>query len=385
MSTGLHLCQRLLSLCLVTSTLLACHLPAQQPLPLRPAVPALGALSENQQSSESPWQAYAQLPVEQQQALATALEQRQSFSSSLNQRQLLEQLFPLLERNYRYMLQPRTLNSQALPPGAEAVTLRSHDGLPLAAAWVKALQPTQQAIVVLHGYQLNKALAWQKYGFLQQRYNLLLLDQRGHNGQQGKVTLGVLESRDLQAAAEWLQQQGQREFGLFGESMGAAAAIVAGAQWAQSPQQQLFPLKAVWNDAAYADLEHAIGERVLRKLAAESQLAPELLKKWGAELITRTYLRWLAEDTQVELAEAVAAPRQFLPALVQRVAYAQVHSREDEQTAYENAQILQQLAEQHARIAPLFWTTTGKHVETYQQPDYAPRALGFFAQAFQQP
>lgn len=297
-------------------------------------------------------------------------------------RKLLETLMPMLQTSYQQMIHPRVITSTQLPPGAQGVTLNSHDGIPLQAAYLRASQPVAQAVIVLHGYQLNKYMAWKKYRFLQDRYNVLLLDQRGHDGQSGAVTLGVLEQRDLPAAIRWLQQQGNQSFALFGESMGAAVAIDAGANWVLSPEQQSFPLKAVWNDAAYADLEHALDERVLRKLNVQMGMTPEGFRRRAAGLITQTFLSWLAQDTQVADAEAAAAPVRHLPALVQRAAYGQVHSREDKETNYANAEILQQAAAKQPGVPPFFWATVGDHVESYRQSDYAPKALDFLQQAF---
>lgn len=371
------------------SFLLAC----QAPLPLSPVS---GQIHGLQAVSELPpgWDALPQLSPSEQDSLTQALAHHGLASQALSNgsqdklRPILEALLPVLEKSYQDMIHPRVIHADRLPPGSRAVSLRSHDGLELQAAYLPALQPTTQAVIVLHGYQLNKYMAWKKYGFLQQRYNLLLLDLRGHNGQAGAVTLGVLGKRDLPNAIHWLQHNGNQSFALFGESMGGALAIVAGSEWSQSPEQAQFPLKAVWNDAAYADLEHAISERVLRKLAQEIGLSPAFLQRWAAQLITHTFLVWLAQDTGVPEAEAAAAPRNYLPQLASRVAYGQVHSLEDEQTSVENAQILENLARSatvSSGAPSLFWYTHGKHVESWQQPDYASRSLNFLQRAFTSP
>lgn len=340
-----------------------------------------------QLSTSTPWQAYAQLDPTQQLAIEQALSRPDRAANpeagpeGLG-RELIQKLVPLLKNQYQYMLHPRTIHSDRLPPGAQSVSLRSHDGIPLQGFWLSAQRPTKQALIIVHGYQLNKYMAWEKYGFLQAEYNLLFVDLRGHNSQDGAVTLGILEQRDLLASMEWLAQQKQNQFGLFGESMGAATAIVAGAKWVQSPQQNSFPLMGVWSDAAYADLNHAIEERVFRKLAADSGITPEQVKLWAAHLISQTYLNWLAQDTGVSDAELAAAPRHYLPQLLQHSAYGQVHSREDEQTSYQNAEILQQQAQSQSGFLSQFWPTAGRHVESYRQPEYRQRALAFFKQAF---
>lgn len=366
--------------------LLAFSLIACQTSPgLNPS--AQPARFQRQTQANNPWQTYAQLSAAQQVELEQALAQpnaaeKLAANTEGLSRDLLQKLLPMLKNQYLYMLHPRTIRSERLPTGAQAVSLASHDGIALQGFWLAAQRPTKQALIVIHGYQLNKYLAWEKYGFLQADYNLLFIDLRGHNSQSGAVTLGILEQRDLLTAIAWLAQQGQSQFGLFGESMGAATAIVAGAKWAQSPQQAQFPLMGVWSDAAYADLDHAIEERVFRKLAADSGITPEQLKHWAAHLISKTYLSWLAQDTGVDNAELAAAPRHYLTPLLQHSAYAQVHSREDEQTSYQNAEILQQQAQNSSAFLSQFWPTQGRHVESYRQPEYSQRALSFFKQAF---
>ena len=339
------------------------------------------------QAQHTAWKELANLSPNERQSIQQTLSQRNSpsaqRSSSSRLRQIVQELLPTLQASYQAMIQPRVIQADRLPPGSQVVQLSSHDQLPLQAAYLPAKQPTQNAIVVLHGYQLNKYMAWKKYGFLQENYNLLFLDLRGHNGQTGLVTLGILEKRDLPTAIRWLKTAGNQSFALFGESMGGAIAIVAGSEWVQSPEQQQFPLKAVWNDAAYADLEHAIEERVLRKLAQQLGITPEFLKRWAADLIAQTFLDWLAEDTQVPNAEKAAAPKYYLPALAQHTHYAQVHSQEDEMTHVSNALILEQSFLPGTRA--LVWYTHGKHVESWQQPEYAPKARDFFAQAFATP
>lgn len=359
-------------------TLLAC----QAPVYMAPQ-PHVQTFSQTPQTT---WTELANLRPEEQQTLQHALSQRTTQNvealDSDRLRKIAQELLPTLTQAYQEMLQPRVIQADRLPPGSRLVQLQSHDQLSLKAAYLPAKHPTQQAIIVLHGYQLNKYMAWKKYGFLQEHYNLLFLDLRGHNAQQGQATLGILEKRDLPAAIEWLKTEGNQTFGLFGESMGGAIAIVAGSEWAHSIRQNSFPLKAVWNDAAYADLEHAIEERVLRKLAQKSGLTPDFLKRWAARLITHTFLNWLAEDTQVANAEQEAAPKYYLPLLVQKSAYAQVHSLEDEMTDVSNAIILEHSVHSGAIFPPVFWYTHGKHVDSWKQPEYQQRALTFFDQAF---
>jgi pimeloyl-ACP methyl ester carboxylesterase len=128
------------------------------------------------------------------------------------------------------------------------------DKLNLAAWWNPAATPTQRAVLVLHGRGASKAVAWKKFGFLHERFNLFLLDFRAcgeSEGEQG--TLGAFEIRDAQAAMAWLDQRGA-EVGVLGESLGGAVAIDLAAR---NPH-----VKAVVSDCAFDTAEDAIRPRV---------------------------------------------------------------------------------------------------------------------------
>lgn len=343
-------------------------------------------LPANAARENKAWQALPQLSETDALRLRLLLRTRNTLDdiqSSGHLRELVESLLPALKAGYQQMLHPRVIQNEQDIPGAQALAFASHDGHKLKAAYLPAENASQQAVIVLHGYQLNKYMAWQKYAFLQQKYNVLFLDQRGHNGQSGDVTLGIKEQRDLEAPILWLKDHNNKAFAIFGESMGGATAIVAGARWASSTRQQLFPLRAVWNDAAYQDIEQAITAHSLHWLAKRAGLTPEFLKRWAANWIASTYSAWLSEDFGNHV-EDLAAPRLHLPILVKHSAYGQVHSLEDQVTPVKSGQNLEAIAREHAQMPVYSWYAHGKHVESYQDPEYAPRVLHFLDSAFEQ-
>lgn len=333
---------------------------------------------------QAAWQALSQLSEAETLALRLQLRTRNTLHdihSSERLRNIIESLLPALKAGYERMLHPRVIHSERDIPNAQPLAFASHDGHKLKAAYLAAEKETQQAVVVLHGYQLNAYLAWKKYRFLQRDYNLLFLDQRGHNGQSGDVTLGLKEQRDLEAPILWLKEHDNQAFALFGESMGASTAIVAGARWAESTRQQFFPLQAVWSDAAYQDLESAITAHSIHWLAKRAGLAPEFLKRWAAGWIASSYIAWMNEDFGGQV-EEMAAARTHLPRLVQYAAYGQVHSLEDQITPVKNARHLESLAREHAHKPVYTWYTQGQHVQSYKNPEYATRVLHFLETAF---
>lgn len=110
------------------------------------------------------------------------------------------------------------------------VYLDSYDGLKLHARWIPAKE-ARGTIILFHGWRssivgdfspiLPVYHAW--------RFNLLLVDQRSHNGSTGRyITFGIRESRDV---APWVEFH-NREFGDFpvflgGISMGATTILMA--------------------------------------------------------------------------------------------------------------------------------------------------------------
>lgn len=333
---------------------------------------------------DNPWNALALLPPAQLEAVRQAFSDRQAPMPALpGLGRKLDYLKQLLTSAYLTLLQPSGQVPTQRPPGSRPVRFKGVDGLMLHGLYVPAAQPTRQAVILLHGFGAQRDHVWIKYGVLRKDYNLLLYDSRGHGGQAGRVTLGALEARDLQVAIRWLQAQGQQSFALMGESMGGAVAIVGGALWAQSPEQARFPLKGVWSDAAYADLDHALSERAEARLSYE---APELNaadRSRMSRFITSLFFAWLQADTGLQDLEGLAAPRRYLPLLVPRVAYAQVHSREDVQTRYTNARLLEAaIAGLPSPLAPRFWATSGEHVESWRDSQYLPRLRRFLAEAF---
>ncbi|MCC6617889.1 MAG: alpha/beta fold hydrolase [Chloroflexi bacterium] len=137
----------------------------------------------------------------------------------------------------------------------DAIRIRTDDGVELAAWFIPAAQPTDTAVVVMHGYsghrlpELAGFVPW-----LRERHNVLQFDFRGHGeSDAGPVTMGARERRDVGAAVDALRARGLTRIALFGVSMGAAAAILA------APD---LPVAAVVADAPYARTAHPIANRM---------------------------------------------------------------------------------------------------------------------------
>lgn len=93
--------------------------------------------------------------------------------------------------------------------------------------WLIKNPNTTKTIVLVHGFGMNKGAVLKRTHFLAKDYNLLYLDCRGAGESAGRSTAGIKESKDVQAAIQYLQKHFPdlaQEIGLYGISMGSAAA-----------------------------------------------------------------------------------------------------------------------------------------------------------------
>jgi pimeloyl-ACP methyl ester carboxylesterase len=117
--------------------------------------------------------------------------------------------------------------SQGMQAGEEVVTA---DGIRIAGWYIPAADGTPASgptVVMVHGYGGNKSSDLAYAVGLHQHLNLVAFDQRNGGRSTGsQTTLGVLEQNDVRAVIDWLERtKHPTELGLWGDSMGAAAAI----------------------------------------------------------------------------------------------------------------------------------------------------------------
>ncbi len=127
----------------------------------------------------------------------------------------------------------------------EAVTLTTADGIKLD-AWFIPNRNSKKAVIVCHGYPMDKSDVLGLTSFMARGFNLLYFDFRA-TGRSGGFfsTGGARETRDIDAAVKFLEEKGFKNgVGAYGFSMGAAAVLLS-----QNPA-----IKARVLDAPYADL-----------------------------------------------------------------------------------------------------------------------------------
>ena len=147
-----------------------------------------------------------------------------------------------------------TIERWALPE-PERHILVSRDGVRLSAWWFAHPDATA-SIVLCHGHGSNKLTNLWLADDLYPRFNVLLLDLRGHGESEGwHSSVGYLERLDILASIDWLaERMGPPPIGVLGVSMGGAAAIHAAAE-----NQRI---SAVVADSSFARLRGPVFEAI---------------------------------------------------------------------------------------------------------------------------
>ena len=127
---------------------------------------------------------------------------------------------------------PRRYKSEFKPSdfGAkfEAVKFTTSDGVRLA-GWFIPNKNSKKAVIICHGYPMDKGNVYGMTSFLAKGFNLLLFDFRAMGESDGFFsTGGVKETGDVDAAIAFLAKKGFKKVGLFGFSMGASTILMSG-------------------------------------------------------------------------------------------------------------------------------------------------------------
>lgn len=132
--------------------------------------------------------------------------------------------------------EPITVDPGAFGLSFEDVSFPSFDGVVLRGWFVSSPRPSDVTLILCHGRGASRSDILPETQCLASRggYNLLYFDFRNHGISGGnKNSLGRWESGDVRAVLRWLKENRSsraRRVGLYGMSMGGAAAIVAAAE-----------------------------------------------------------------------------------------------------------------------------------------------------------
>jgi len=112
----------------------------------------------------------------------------------------------------------------------EDASFRSRDGVELAGWWVPA-DPARGSVVLVHGLNRSRIEMVRRVPFLHRHgWSAILFDLRHHGASGGSATtFGQLEKDDVLAAAAVARSRQPGQVALWGVSLGAASAVLAGA------------------------------------------------------------------------------------------------------------------------------------------------------------
>ena len=239
-------------------------------------------------------------------------------------------------------------------PEPRHVWLTTTDGMRLSAWWFNA-SSAPASVIVCHGHGGNKHTSLWVAADLFPRFNVLLLDLRGHGQSDGaRTSVGFLERLDILAAVSWLDDQlGERPIGVLGISMGGATAILAAAE---SPR-----IAAVAADSPFARLRSPVAAAVCQR-GYPRAVSP--LLAWSICAVANRRVRGGREPLDVVQR---LAPR---PLLI-------IHGEADELTPVQNAYALYERAGEPKQL----WVVPEvghARVPEVEPRRYAERVGGFF-------
>ncbi len=160
---------------------------------------------------------------------------------------------------------------------AQDVRWTSTDGTEFAGWWIAGPSESAPGIILAPGYGMNRADALSLALLLRENgFHLLIYEQRGCGAApQGKSTLGLLETDDMQAALDFmLARPGvhRDRAGIWGVDIGARAAMMLGAARSQ--------VRAIAADSPYDRIFDFLAVKIREELGVDNRLLA--LAMWQA-------------------------------------------------------------------------------------------------------
>lgn len=155
------------------------------------------------------------------------------------------------------MVRPSPSSVPPASPPARDFTIRTGDGLVLAATYRPGRGQGSPAVLMLHGNGASRAASAGNAAWLADRgYAVLAIDFRGHGRSSAAAhSFGLFESRDAEAAFAWLKhRQHGAPVAVLGISLGGAAALLG--------ERGPLPADGMVLQAVYPDIRHAVRNRI---------------------------------------------------------------------------------------------------------------------------
>jgi alpha-beta hydrolase superfamily lysophospholipase len=240
----------------------------------------------------------------------------------------------------------------------EEVAFPARDGIRIA-GWFASAPNAQGAVILCHGHPMNRMemLPWARL-LHAAGFHVLLFDFRSMGESEGDLcSIGHLEVNDLLGAVDYLVRRPEMyglEAGVFGISMGGAAAIMAAAQDER--------IAAVATHGAYASLERAIQQRGRMLLGPAGPLLAASATYWAR--------RWIDTDPRSVSPQALVAQIAPRPVLIS-------HGRMDLTINPEDAHALYSAAgtPKTLNVLPNSWHV---RIGRKDRPGYERRLIRFF-------
>jgi fermentation-respiration switch protein FrsA (DUF1100 family) len=145
----------------------------------------------------------------------------------------------------------------------ETVSITSVDGLKLKGYYLEADKPTNQTVIIAHGYagKANNMAAYANYYHETLNYNVLMPDARGHGASEGDyIGFGWPERKDyLQWIDYIIDRKGEdSKIALHGVSMGASTVLMTSGE--KLPSQ----IKAIISDCGYTSAKDVLSYQMKR-------------------------------------------------------------------------------------------------------------------------
>jgi len=227
------------------------------------------------------------------------------------------------------------------------IILETKDGLKLS-GWFIPNKNSRKAIIVCHGYPMDKGDIFGVTEFLAKGYNLLYFDFRAMGKSEGYVsTSGWREREDFRAAIRFLKNKGFSDIGAFGFSMGAAVIFLA-----DSPD-----IKCIVSDSSYARLRTAV-QAIFTNFGALRAPLIELIRLWSLIFL------------QVDINSV--APINFIAG--RNIPIFLIHCQTDTHIPVSEALELRNADPR----SDLLLIPKGDHGESVYSNEYEPRILKFF-------
>lgn len=235
----------------------------------------------------------------------------------------------------------------------ENASIKSFDNIELKGWYLPAKKPTDKAVLLLHGYPMDKGDLLSTASLLEINSNVLLLDLRSFGQSQGyAATFGLKEQKDIKYALDFLEQKGNTKIGVFGYSTGGAIGILAASEDSR--------IKALSTYAAFTDLPGLV-QNQYKQLGVLEKPMSGLLRLWY-----RLFIGPLPNP-------AKAAEKIAVPVLI-------MHNQGDEVVPFSQAQKLQAALYKNAS-AEFYFPAGGAHNEP--PLDFEIKANYFFKNKLQ--